>query len=332
MNKELSIVIPVYNVEKYLDDCIRSILPFINSTTEIVLVNDGSTDGSLDICKRYADKDSRIKVVSQINKGSPCARNSGIRASCGKYIMFVDSDDIIIDRNLFVLIYKEIQSDKYDLITYGCTKFFDSNTKVDSIKYTNVGMVNCVPDDEKITWMVENDQFSAAAWLHVIKSNFLLANDLFFLEQHRTEEDVEWIFRVILSSPKIYGISCAYYGYRIRKGSLTHVKKQTRFWENRYNAIEKIEKSLSSSQLSEANTKALWAYLAFVYSVLIWQVPDEPDKLARAELYSKIHNKRYILYKYASSKRTKIIRAMAKIFGFRMTGLIMNAYSHRGGR
>ena len=90
----ISVIIPMYNAEKTIERCIKSI---INSNVEIVMVNDGSTDGSLEICQKYANINKNIKIISQDNKGPIIARNNGIENASGEYIMFLDSDDFYED-------------------------------------------------------------------------------------------------------------------------------------------------------------------------------------------------------------------------------------------
>ena len=92
-NPEISIIIPVYNVEKYLDECLNSAANQTFENIEIICVNDGSTDGSLEILESHASKDKRIRIISQENKGVSSARNEGLDAARGKYIYFMDSDD-----------------------------------------------------------------------------------------------------------------------------------------------------------------------------------------------------------------------------------------------
>ena len=91
----ISIIVPVYNVEKYLERCLDSILSQTFSDFELILVNDGSTDHSLEICRSYAEKDERILLIDQENRGLSAARNAGIAVAKGEYLGFVDSDDYI---------------------------------------------------------------------------------------------------------------------------------------------------------------------------------------------------------------------------------------------
>ena len=96
MKPRISIIVPVYNVENYLVKCIESILNQSFKNFELILVNDGSNDNSLNICKKYIEIDNRIKLISQINKGLSAARNTGLRYAKGNYICFIDSDDFVV--------------------------------------------------------------------------------------------------------------------------------------------------------------------------------------------------------------------------------------------
>lgn len=95
---DLSIIIPVYNVEEYIYDCLYSVLNIDNLNYEIILINDGSTDRSGDIIKEFAKKYHNIKIIEQENKGLSAARNKGIQNAIGEYILFVDSDDYLLNR------------------------------------------------------------------------------------------------------------------------------------------------------------------------------------------------------------------------------------------
>ena len=100
----ISIIVPVYNVESYLKECLESIRQQTFTDIEVILVNDGSTDGSREICERYCEKDIRFRLINQENQGQSVARNRGVKESVGEYIMFVDSDDVINTKVLEVLL------------------------------------------------------------------------------------------------------------------------------------------------------------------------------------------------------------------------------------
>ena len=100
----ISVIVPVYNVEEYLEECLESIRQQTFTDIEVILVNDGSTDGSRKICEQYCEKDSRFRLINQENQGQSVARNRGVKESVGQYIMFVDSDDVINTSVLEVLL------------------------------------------------------------------------------------------------------------------------------------------------------------------------------------------------------------------------------------
>lgn len=101
MEPLLSVIVPVYNVRPYIDECINSILTQSYRNVELLLINDGSTDGSGEVCDSWADKDSRVRVMHQENKGQAAARNCGLSQAKGKYLWFIDSDDYITPSSLF---------------------------------------------------------------------------------------------------------------------------------------------------------------------------------------------------------------------------------------
>ena len=127
----ISVIVPVYNVEKYLEECLDSIQNQTYSNIEIILVNDGSLDNSKDICEKYCKEDNRFKLINQANQGQSVARNKGVAASTGEFIAFVDSDDIIRQDYLEVLI--RYMSEEVDIVESQFTvhkkEFFNENYK-----------------------------------------------------------------------------------------------------------------------------------------------------------------------------------------------------------
>src|SRR5699024_1725724 len=127
MNILVSIVVPIFNSEKYLDETISSILSQTYKNIELILVNDGSTDRSLEICTNYEKTDERVFVVNQTNQGVSAARNKGIVYAKGEYIQFVDSDDIVDPRMTEKLVNKILKDS--DLVICGYTKVLYINNK-----------------------------------------------------------------------------------------------------------------------------------------------------------------------------------------------------------
>lgn len=123
--KKISVVVPVYNAENGLRDCVRSLQAQEYSNIEIILVNDGSKDGSLKICNELAEKDNRIKVFDGVNQGVSCARNRGIQAATGEYIAFVDADDMVRN-DIYIKMMEIAESGKYGMVFCNYFEFNDS--------------------------------------------------------------------------------------------------------------------------------------------------------------------------------------------------------------
>lgn len=152
LSPKFSIIIPVYNVEFYLRECIDSVLLQDFQDYEIICVNDGSTDNSLEILKSFSD--SRIKIINQENQGLSCARNSGLDIALGQYVWFIDSDDKIAENSLSEL-NKLIDQKPYDLIFFNAKVFFDNKELEEKgwseYKRSSIGEIQSVSFFEKET-------------------------------------------------------------------------------------------------------------------------------------------------------------------------------------
>ena len=131
MRGKISIIVPVYNIEKYLSQCIESIINQNYKNIEIILVNDGSTDKSGDICDSYSLKDNRIKVIHKKNEGVSIARNTGLKVATGEYIAFVDGDDLV-HKDIYTKLINVINNSKYDLVMCRFYRsFFNEENKIE---------------------------------------------------------------------------------------------------------------------------------------------------------------------------------------------------------
>ena len=133
-----SIVVPIYNVEKYLRQCVDSILSQTFTDYELILVNDGSNDGSGTICDDYAKQDSRITVVHKPNGGLSDARNAGTAVAKGEYIVYIDSDDYVISDDFLAEIYN--QANDADIVLYKHQKFMDGENQLLPCTYSYAGV------------------------------------------------------------------------------------------------------------------------------------------------------------------------------------------------
>ena len=145
--EKISIVVPIYNVEKYVKKCIESLIKQTYKNIEIILVDDGSTDSSAEIIDEYANKDSRIIAIHQKNKGVSSARNTGLKAARGEYIGFVDPDDYV-DCQMYEVMVNKLQASLADLVVCGYSKIWESSKKTEKFCLTDkiVSAKNCLND------------------------------------------------------------------------------------------------------------------------------------------------------------------------------------------
>lgn len=229
-NKIISVVVPVYNVERYLHRCLDSICGQSYQNLEIIVVNDGSTDDSLSICQAYAAKDKRIKVISKHNGGLSTARNSGIEASSGEYIAFVDSDDFISIHYLERL-YAAIQETGCLIAQCGIQPF----SKVEECTSGNVGEGGCqiIPKMEFLQRINQSGFCTACNKLYE-KSLF----DTIRFPEGRIHEDMATTFKIVdlcetvaCVNEKLYYYFSNPTGITKSKISVKHLDLVDAYWE-----------------------------------------------------------------------------------------------------
>lgn len=230
---KVSVIVPVYNVEDYLIECLTSIINQTLKEIEIICIDDCGTDNSINILKEYAKKDDRIRIIShKENKGLGPARNTGINEAKGEYISFIDSDDYI-SRDYLENLYNTIIKYDTDIVsTINIKRVVGEAISLYSIninKYLSIfqkifkknhfeGISNANIKDEKEN--TKNYPF-VVAWNKLYKKSFLLDNDLFFMDIKKGSEDEDFYQRLLLNSPSIsYNHKSIYY-YRERNYSLT---------------------------------------------------------------------------------------------------------------
>lgn len=208
MEKNLiSIIIPIYNAEKYLGECLNSILLQTYQNFEIILVDDSSTDSSLQICHNYAIKDSRIKVYTQNNNACGPTRNEGLRHAKGDYIAFIDDDDLIPKNYLEVLL-KNSNGVDIPYVEYVILGEKRKKRKgIDIIRHKNI----------LTRYFKEKNLYLVSAWGKLFPKSFV--SDLSFVSGYM--EDVPVIYKVLLKANNLIRCNEIYYIYRKREGSLT---------------------------------------------------------------------------------------------------------------
>lgn len=216
MNSEpkLSVIIPIYNAEKYLNTSLKTILDQSFTDFELICVNDGSIDGSLSILKNFSKKDNRIKIVNQNNSGAAAARNRGIRMAKGEALMILDADDIF-NKNLFEVMYDELSKSKTDIVI--CQfNIFDQLSKnfCSSRKLPNKDLINKTIDPKSVKKRIFQIT-NAACWNKIFRKEFIIKNKIFF-KHFETIDDLFFTFLSLALSDKFKIISQTLITYRVK--------------------------------------------------------------------------------------------------------------------
>ena len=263
---EFSIIVPVYNVEKYLKECVESLLSQTFKDFELILVDDGATDNSGAICDEFAQKDVRVKVIHKENGGLSDARNTGLCSAQGKYVIFIDSDDYISTTDFLEKIYQKTQKGT-DIICYKFKKYFDDTKTFSKCSFEIPEMQDCYDLANNIQQLVQNDAFYCSVWTKAVKTSILKDNNIYF-EKGLLGEDQIWYYQVLLNSKSIDGINEDFLIYRQRANSITTSWKMKNLTDCIY-VVEKSYNEISESKIDLTLKTALYNSLAKLYCNLI---------------------------------------------------------------
>ena len=292
-----SIIIPVYNVERYLQECVKSVLEQSFQNFEIILVDDGSKDNSGKLCDELSEKNDTIKVIHKENGGLSDARNFGIKEAKGEYLVFLDSDDFWDDTEFLEKLNEIIQKKEKDLIIIGLKKYFESTNRIeekDNEKLNN---------NESIEELLKNNLYKACACSKIIKRNIVIENNLYF-PKGRLSEDIEWCARVlkVIDLNKIYYFPNNVYVYRQRENSISK-KVDDLFIKDIYEMIK------NETIYNDDKENIVNSYLAYEYSVLLgWTSLKCKDK----DLKKKVYSLKNIL-KYNIVNKVKYVNIMVNV-------------------
>lgn len=206
---KVSVIVPCYNVEEYLDECLQSVINQSLKDIEIICVDDGSTDGTLDKLNSYKGKDKRIKLIVQENKGAGLARNAGINAAGGEYVAFMDPDDFYPSEQTLENMYTAAVKNEVCICGGSLNQLKDNVLITDSSKF-EVGYTF-----EKNELKNYSDyQFDYGYWRFIYKREFILKNDLYFPD-YRRFQDPPFMVRAFILAKKFYALKEATYVYRV---------------------------------------------------------------------------------------------------------------------
>ena len=299
-NPKVSVIVPVYNVEKYLKKCLDSLVNQTLNDIEIIIVNDGSPDNSKKIIKEYKKKyPSIIKVLDQTNQGLSDARNNALSLTTSKYIMYVDSDDYVAT-DMVEKMYNKIVKDNADVVICG-NNVVDENYNL--ILSTYPSNNNYSNDIEKIIFG------NMCAWNKIYKKSLLVNNNLKFRSKV-WYEDLDYSYKVFAKAEKTTFLEENLYNYLLRSNSIMNSQKANRNLEI-LQALNEIIKYSKSNKIYKKNYSIMEYLCIFhVYISAITRVINmNVDKKLKLDLINKFI--KYTKSNFPNYKKNKYIKKMS---------------------
>ncbi|GAA0768058.1 glycosyltransferase [Clostridium subterminale] len=309
----IDFVIPVYNVKKYIKPCVESIKSQDFNNFNIILIDDGSTDGSSELCDIIASEDERISVIHKKNGGLSDARNFALNYCTSEYVTFFDGDDLM-EKNMLEKIANKLKNDTPDVMIGRYIYYYENtNEKVEGCCKLENNKVYNKSCDEVIQYLLSSPNYTMEACRYFIKLDLIKINNLRF-KKGFYHEDEEWTPRLLCSARKFSVLEEPYYIYRQRSGSIMasyNIEKELHKIE-----ISKILINNALNQEYSEVKKSFMLYRAAVLYINIFINYCEYNKEERKKLYNIIKGEKYILNMH-NSKKVKTVKIASQLFGIR---------------
>lgn len=322
---KISIVIPVYNVESYLCECVDSVLAQTYRDLELILVDDGSKDASPTICDEYAAKDSRVKVYHKPNAGAAAARNDGIRMATGGYVTFLDSDDYWDETDGLAKIVSKIEEDDPDIVETRLKSIRQSDGVTTPAAAFPLERMRPHDTEHNLLVLIESATYKVHAGLKMIRRSFLLEHELFF-PVGVTCEDILWGVRISASKPDTSFLNLWTYAYREgRPGSVTSTIKE----KNVRDYLYVLKESYAAADGAEPGIgKLLRGYLLYQCMIALAVIENVNAPKAKKKEYRETIRTMCIseLKQPAIHPKAEKCRRIYRLIGFRGMAKVLGKY------
>lgn len=305
---KISVIIPVYNVSRYLPACVDSVLGQSYSDMEVILVDDGSPDHCGDICDAYSRKDQRIRVIHKKNGGLSDARNAGVDAATGDFVIFLDGDDLWADPQALTKLIERWKQTNADVVNYSYVRWFEDTGK--KIPYfLNVKPMPMMQSKvDQLAYLTAHGLYIASACNKLIRRSVL---DGLRFQKGVYSEDIEWCAQLMQRAGSMDFICENFYLYRQHSASIRHTinkKKCEDLADNILACFALIEGA------DEQIREPLLNYAAFQYGTY-FAVQAQAEEVP-LESITKLKDYRWILNYHGKNKKLTILHIGCKILGY----------------
>lgn len=305
-----SIVIPVYKVEAYLDECVCSVLGQTYRNFQLILVNDGSPDRCGAMCDGWAERDPRITVVHQENGGLSVARNTGIRYATGEYVLFLDSDDWWADDRVLENLDAQLQRTPVDVLSFNYRKSYDGN--LEPLYFAAEIPSSREPED--LRQMLQGGQWVTGACNKAVRLELLKKNELFF-RIGITSEDIDWTLRLALAAESFGFSNICVFVYRQHGESLSH-SGSLRGTKHLCDNVGECVRLLEAADPEKA--ELLKPFVAYQYGTLLHNVAQLPRAQRSKELMNAVWDMAWLL-DHSEDPKVRLLRYSNRIVGMELT-------------
>lgn len=318
---KVSVIIPVYNVRPYLERCIQSVLNQTYKDVEVILVDDGSTDGSGELCDELALNNQHIRVIHQANQGISGARNAGLLQAEGQYIAFLDADDAWLLPDGLEQILNKAEVTVADIVIFKAVHIFGGGRKNYTQDY-DVEYIETLPDSSAIfSHLVYTQQFSMSACFLLVRRKLLVDHDIFFPLGY-ISEDVFWSIHLWQYIQTVVILNLDFYGYYHRGASVTSTPS-LKVYESYDNIFsywkDQCEKGCKNADAIRAYLADMWINRGYCYGEL--------NSIERKKAI-KVLKQHADLLKYANTSKSVRVSTIVRVIGVKNTAVILGWYWH----
>lgn len=324
---KVSFILPIYNVEKYLSECVESILVQTYRDFEILLVDDGSPDNCPALCDEWAEKDSRVKALHKPNGGLSDARNYGLEHAQGDYVVFVDSDDFWVNKDCLQRLMNVVDAHpECDFIGFNCSYYYsDSKTYNKWVAYDE-SLSKPTDKDTVLRSLVASGTFPMSACLKILKRKSLSEINLNFIKG-LLSEDIPWFIDLLEGTKKCMFINDYIYAYR--QGVVGSISNS--FSVRNFNSILRIIdnelQKLEGRTFNEKTKDYIKSFLAYELCICLGGL-GQLEKSVRNECYEKLKQYKWLL-KFRQNPKVKKVALINSLLGFRVTRYFLEIYFSR---